>query len=367
MVGILKNGQGPTVMIRADLDGLPVTEETGLEYSSHVRVKDDQNREVGVMHACGHDVHMTCFIGTARLLSQMKNRWQGTLLMVGQPAEERSAGARAMLADGLFQKFPRPDYALALHSDAGLEAGKVGVCEGNALAGTDIVNLTIRGISGHGAYPYMTRDPIVLSAQVIMALQTIVSREIRALDPAVVTVGSIHGGTKHNIIPNEVQLQLTTRYYSDAVRAHILESIERIAKGIAQAGGVPKDREPIMKLVEAESIPPVYNNPELTRRSARAIEAVLGKDNTATVEPVMGGEDFGVFGRTAEKTPIFLFWVGTVSRERMLEIQKQGARPLPSLHSSLFSPSPEPTIRTGTKAMTAAALVLFNKEYHGRK
>jgi amidohydrolase len=356
LVGVLENGQGPTLMIRTDLDALPVTEETGLGYASRVRAKDDQGRDVGVMHACGHDIHMTCFVGTARLLSRMKDRWRGTLVMIGQPAEERGGGAKAMLDEGLYQKFPRPDAMLALHDDSSLEAGRVGICEGNALAGVDSVDLTIRGISGHGAFPFATKDPIVLSAETIMALQTIVSREMRAIDPAVVTVGSIHGGTKRNIISDEVQLQLTVRHYSDAVRAHILESIERIiAKGIAQAGGVPKDREPIMKVLEAESTPPTYNNPELTRRFARAVEAALGKENVVS-------EDFGYFGRTAEKIPICIFWLGAVSPERIRESQKGDGKPLPSLHSNAFAPVPEPTIKTGVRAMTTAALDLLGRK-----
>jgi amidohydrolase len=336
-----------------------VIEETGLEYASRVRAKDDQGRDVGVMHACGHDVHMSCFVGTARLLSRLKDRWRGTLLMIGQPAEERGSGAKAMLDEGLYQKFPRPDFVLALHDDASLETGKVGLCEGNATAGADSIDLTIRGISGHGAFSFRTRDPIVLSAETIMALQTIVSRELRAIDPAVVTIGSVHGGTKHNIIPDEVQLQLTIRHYSDAVRSHILESIERIAKGIAQAGGVPKDREPIMKVRQAESVPPTFNNPELTRRIASALQASLGRDNVLTREPVMGGEDFGYFGRTAEKIPICTFWLGAVNPERIRENQNGSGKPLPTLHSSVFAPVPEPTIKTGVRAMTAAALELL--------
>jgi amidohydrolase len=357
LVGVMKNGDGPTVMIRTDLDGLPVTEETGLEYASRVRVKDDLGKEVGVMHACGHDIHMTCFVGTARLLSQMKNSWKGTLIMIGQPAEERGGGALAMLSAGLYQKFPRPDYALALHDNASLGAGKIGLREGNVLAGTESVDLTIRGVSGHGAYAYMTKDPIVLAAQTIVALQTIVSREIPAIEPAVVTVGSIHGGTKHNIIPDEVQLQLTLRYYSDAIRKQLLESVERIAKGIAQAAGVPKDREPIMKLVNSDSTPPTLNNPLLTRRVMQATKGILGEENVVAVEPSMGGEDFSRFGRTPEKVPICIFWLGAVSPQRVQDSDK----PLPSLHSSAFAPIPEPTIKTGVKAMTAAALDLLQK------
>ncbi len=357
LVGVLKNGEGPTIMVRTDLDGLPVTEETGLEYASRVRVKDDLGKDVGVMHACGHDVHMTCFIGAARLLSQMKHRWKGTLVMIGQPAEERGGGAKAMLEDGLFQRFPRPNYVLAMHDAADIEAGKVGICEGYALAGTGSIDLTIRGISGHGAYSYTTKDPIVLAAQTILALQTIVSREVRAIDPAVVTVGSVHGGSKHNIIPDEVRLQLTIRYYSDEVKARILESIERISKGMAEAAGIPVERTPTMKVVE--SVAPTYNDPALARRTLKAIEAILGQGNVLTKEPVMGGEDFGYFGRTPEKIPICIFWVGTVSPQKFKESQTPGGASLPSLHSSIFAPEPEPTLKTGVKAMTAAALDLF--------
>ena len=362
LVGVLRNGAGPTVMIRTDLDALPVTEQTGLEYASQVKTKDDQGNEVGVMHACGHDIHMTCFVGTARLLSQLKDQWRGTVIMIGQPAEERGGGAKAMLAAGLFQKFPKPDYVLALHDAANLEAGKVGVTEGPALAGSSSVDLTVRGISGHGAWSYTTKDPIVLAAQIILGLQTIVSREMRAIDPAVVTVGSIHGGTKHNIIPDEVQLQLTIRFFSEAIRSQLLVGIERIAKGMAQAAGVPPGREPIIKVREGESIGPTVNHPELTRRVGSALARALGKNNVVPTEPVMGGEDFGYFGQTAESIPICMFWLGAVTREKIEGSQKPGGKPLPSLHSNVYAPTPEPTIKTGVKAMTAAALDLLGKK-----
>ena len=227
VVGVLKNGDGPTIMVRADMDALPVEEQTGLDYASKVRTKDDQGNEVNVMHACGHDIHMTVFIGTARLLNQMKNDWQGTIVMVAQPAEERGGGAKAMLTDGLFSKFPRPDYAVALHVSPTLPAGSVGLVEGYALANVDAVDVTIFGVGGHGAVPEATIDPVVLSARLVLALQTIVSRELAPINPAVVTVGSIHGGTKHNIIPEEVHLQLTVRSYSDEVRDHIMKSIKK--------------------------------------------------------------------------------------------------------------------------------------------
>ena len=362
LVGVLRNGTGPTVMIRTDLDALPVTEQTGLEYASQVKTKDDQGNEVGVMHACGHDIHMTCFIGTARLLSQLKDRWRGTVIMIGQPAEERGGGANAMLAAGLFQKFPKPDYVLALHDAADLEAGRVGLTEGPALAGSSSVDLTVRGISGHGAWSYTTKDPIVLAAQIILGLQTIVSREMRAIDPAVVNVGSIHGGTKHNIIPDQVQLQLTIRFFSEAIRSQLLASVERIAKGMAQAAGVPPGREPIVTVREGESIGPTVNHPELTRRVSSAMARTLGTINVVKTEPVMGGEDFGYFGRTAESIPICMFWLGAVTREKIEESQKPGGKPLASLHSNVYAPTPEPTIKTGVKAMTAAALDLLEKK-----
>ncbi|MFN8005988.1 MAG: amidohydrolase [Terriglobia bacterium] len=359
LVGLLKNGEGPTLMIRTDLDGLPVTEQTDLPYASHIKIRNEQGVEVGVMHACGHDVHMTSFVGTARLLSQLKDQWRGTLLMVGQPAEERGGGAKAMLDAGLFQKFPRPDLVIALHDDSRLEAGKVAVVEGNALAGVDSVDLTVRGVSGHGAYPQATKDPIVLSAQIILALQTIVSREIPPVEPAVLTVGSIHGGTKHNIIPDEVRLQITIRYYKDSVRATLLEGIERISKNLALAAGVPADRLPVMKV--SESIPPTINSAQLARRVQTALTSVLGKESVVNAEPVMGGEDFGFFGQTPEKIPICIFWLGAANQARYQEAQKPGSAPLPSLHSSLFAPDPEPTIKTGVKVMTATALSLLGK------
>ena len=359
VVGVLKNGQGPTLMLRTDMDALPIVEETGLDYASRVRVIDEHGKIVGVMHACGHDIHMTCVAGTARLLNQLKSHWQGTLVVIGQPAEERGGGARAMLADGLFRRFPRPDYALAMHDDAGMESGNVGLTEGSALAGVDSVDLTIRGVGGHGAYPHTTKDPILLAAQTVLALQSIVSRELRAIDPAVISVGSIHGGTKHNIIPKQVKLEITVRYYSDAVRAQIHESIERIAKGIAIAGGVPADLAPIMKVSKAEPVFPVHNEPELSRRVIHSMEKMLGKDHVLELDPVMAGEDFGYYGRTEHKIPLCMFWVGTVGAERMQDSRREGGKPLPSLHASTFAPVPEPTIKTGVKAMTSAALDLL--------
>ncbi len=359
VVAIMKNGEGPTVMVRADLDALPVQEQTGLPYASKVRTKDEQGNEVYVMHACGHDMHMTSLIGTARVLSQLKDYWRGTLMMIGQPAEERGGGARAMLADGLFERFPRPNYALALHVSASLPAGTIGYREGYALANVDAVDITIRGAGGHGAYPHRTKDPVVLAAQTILALQTIVSREIAPIEPAVVTVGSIHGGTKHNIIPDEVHLQLTLRSYSDEVRNHTIEAIKRITRGLAMAAGVPEDRMPIVTVAD-EYTPATYNDPELTLRLAEVLKQSLGESNVIHTEPVMGGEDFGRYGRVEPRIPICIFWLGTVDPAKIEESKKTG-KPLPSLHSSLYAPVPEPSIRTGVRAMATSVLELLKK------
>jgi amidohydrolase len=361
VVGVLKNGAGPTVLIRADLDGLPVQEETGLPYASKARMKDLTGREVATMHACGHDIHMTVLAGTARLLSSMKDRWSGTLVMIGQPAEERGIGARAMLTDGLYRRFPKPDFVLGLHDSATLPAGSVGILEGFAWANVDTAEITVRGVGGHGAYPHTTKDPIVLAARIVLTLQTIVSRETRPIDPAVVTVGSIQGGTKHNIIPEEVKLQLTLRSYSEKVRQHTIEAIKRICRGEAIAAGLPEDRFPVVALLDNEFTPATYNDPALTRRVRASLVSALGADNVKTIDPEMGGEDFGQFGRTVEKVPTCMFRVGAIAPAAFAENQRSGA-PLPSLHSNKFAPVPEPTIKTGVTAMTASALDLLAKK-----
>jgi len=357
VVGVLSNGEGPTVLVRTDLDALPVKEETGLPYASTVRATDDQGREVDVMHACGHDVHMTVFVGTARLLSRSRASWQGTLVMIGQPAEERGAGARAMLADGLFTRFPKPDYALALHVKPDLPAGSVGTIEGYALANVDSVDITVRGVGGHGAWPHKTKDPIVLAAETILALQTIVSREIAPGEPAVVTVGSIQGGTKHNIIPDEVKLQLTLRSYTDDVRRQTIAAIERITRGLALSAGIPEDRLPTVT-IQDEATPATFNDLALTRRLAGALQSWKDEGTVVPVKPVMGGEDFSEFGRTPDEVPICLLWLGATD-PAVLEAALSAGKALPSLHSSQFAPLPEPTIKTGIVAMTAAVLELL--------
>jgi hippurate hydrolase len=360
IVAVMKNGTGPTVLVRADMDALPVEEQTGLAYASHVRTKNDAGADVGVMHACGHDIHVTSLIGTAKLLAAMKDQWHGTLVLIGQPSEETIDGARAMLADGLYSRIPKPDYALALHDSSELEAGKVSYTPGYALASSTSVDVTIRGRGAHGSRPEVSKDPIVLAAEFIMAIQTIVSRENSPFDPAVVTVGSIHGGTKYNIIPDDVHLQLTIRTYKEEVRQHILASLDRIAKGVALAGGVPEDRAPIVKASETEVTPAMYNDPPLTEREVSALKRGLGSDNVVEKAPVMGSEDFGQFGLDGHRIPTFMFMVGAIDTDRIANSQKSGV-PLPSLHSSLFWPVPEPTIRTGVKAMTLAVLELMKK------
>ncbi len=357
VVGVLRNGTGPTVLVRTDLDALPVEEKTGLPYASKVKTKTETGEETSVMHACGHDIHMTCFLGAARVLSELRSQWRGTLLFIGQPSEERVSGSEAMLNDGLYSRFPKPDYAIALHDDASLEAGKVGLCEGYALASSNSVDITIRGVGGHGAYPHTTKDPVVMAAEVITALQTIVSRENSPFDPAVVTVGSIHGGTKHNIIPDEVKLQVTVRVYREEVRKSILSSIERITKNIAEAGGVPPDRLPIINLHEDEYTPSTYNSPVLTQRLTKALQQSFGTGHVVKKEPVMGAEDFGRFSLDGT-IPSCMIWLGAVDPEKFVRAKKDGSA-LPSLHSPLFAPLPEPTIRTGITTLVTSVMELM--------
>ena len=357
VVGILKNGAGPTVLIRTELDALPVDEKTGVPYASKVKTKNDAGVEVSVMHACGHDIHMTSMLGTAKVLAQRKGEWHGTLIILGQPAEETIDGARAVLRDGLYSKVPQPDFVVALHDSADIETGKIGYVPGYAMASATGIDIKIRGVGGHGSKPEATKDPVVVAAQVVMALQTIISRENSPLDPAVVTVGSIHGGTRYNIIPDEVNLQLTVRTYKEDVRKRILASIERITKGVAAAAGIPEDRAPIVKVSETEITSATYNDPQLMERLASAFKIALGPVNVMKVSPVMGSEDFGYLSLD-QKIPTAIFWLGAVDPVKVKESQERGVA-LPSLHSPLFAPVPEPTLRTGVKAMTAAVLDLM--------
>jgi hippurate hydrolase len=360
VIGVMKNGAGPTVAVRTDLDALPVHEETGLAYASTVTTKNDAGQDVSVMHACGHDIHMSTFIGTARALGKLKDKWHGTIIFIGQPAEETVGGARALLKDGLYTRWPKPDYVLGLHDDAEIAAGQIGVTEGYCYANVDSVDVTVRGVGGHGAYPHKTKDPVVLAAEMINAWQTIASRENNPVDPIVVTVGSIHGGTKHNIISDEVKMQLTVRTYKQEVRDRVLAAIERIAKGIAATAGIPDDRMPIVKVEKDQYTPATYNNPELTKRVSAALKTAIGAGNVVVKDPTMGGEDFSEYSLPDHSIPAFMFNVGAVDPAKAAESKKTGT-PLPSLHSSKFAPVPEPTIRTGLIGMISAVLELMKK------
>jgi amidohydrolase len=360
VIGVLKNGDGPTVAIRTDLDALPVHEETGLPYASTVTTKNDAGQEVSVMHACGHDIHMSTFIGAARALSKLKDKWHGTIIFIGQPAEETVGGARALLKDGLYTRWPKPNYVLGLHDDAEIPTGQIGVTEGYCYANVDSVDVTVKGVGGHGAYPHKTKDPIVLAAEMINGWQTIASREVNPHEDVVVTVGSIHGGTKHNIIPNEVKMQLTVRTYKKEVREAVLAAIDRVAKGCATAAGLPADKMPEIHVLESEFTPATYNNPELTKRVSAALKQGIGPDNVVPKDPTMGGEDFSEYSLPDHSIPACMFNVGAVDPTKAAESKKTGV-PLPSLHSSKFAPVPEPTIRTGLVGMVSAVLDLTRK------
>jgi len=348
IVGVLKNGTGPTVMLRTELDALPVTENTGLSFASTVRTKDDAGNEVGVMHACGHDIHMAAWVGTARIMAANRGQWRGTLVLIGQPAEEIVSGAKAMIADGLLTRFPRPDFALAVHDDARLPAGVIGYHAGPILTNADAVSIRIFGRGGHGARPEATVDPIVIAARTVLALQTIVSREISPFDPAVITVGSIHGGTRNNIIPDEVQLQLTVRSFTDPVRQHLLSAIDRIAKAEAAAAGAP--REPLIE--RSGPTQALVNDSALTRRVSAVLIRELGPAQVKDTPPEMASEDFAEFQLAG--VPTLMLRVGAVEHGKYDAAMKSG-EPLPSLHSSRFAPDREPTIKA---AMVAEVLAL---------
>ncbi|MEO6805239.1 MAG: amidohydrolase [Edaphobacter sp.] len=357
VVGILKNGAGPTLLIRADMDALPVTEGTGLPYASKVRSKNPAGQDVGVMHACGHDIHVTTMIGVARNMAALKSQWHGTLMLIGQPSEETIDGAKAMMADHLYERFGKPDMAIALH-DANFAAGKVGVVAGGpAMASSTSIDVIMRGIGSHGAMPEAGKDPIVMAAEFIVALQTVVSRSVPPQQPAVVTVGDIHGGTKRNIIPDQVKMEMTVRCYSEAVRQTIIEGVKRTARGIAIAAGVPEDRMPIVTVLEHESTPPLIDDSALTAKLQKVFVAKLGADNVIPQPPVMGSEDFGIFSMK-ETIPAVMFRLGAYDPAKVAESKRTGV-PLPSPHSPLFAPLPEPTLRTGVTAMTDAAVALL--------
>lgn len=358
VVAVLANGPGPTVMLRTDMDGLPVIEQTGLPFASGEVAVPASGVETGVMHACGHDTHMAAWIGAAQLLAGRRGEWSGTLMMIAQPAEETGEGAAAMLADGLYERFPKPDFALAFHDAAQFPAGMIGYSPGFALANVDSVDILVPGIGGHGAYPQTTRDPIVLASSIVMKLQTLVSRESDPLDPAVVTVGSFHAGAKHNIIPDEARLQLTVRSYSDESRKLLLDGIARIARGEALAAGMPEERMPRVS-VEETFTPATYNDPAFAEKIAAAFKARFGEDRVKQVPSVMGGEDFGRYRRADPETiQSLIFWVGGVPAGQWAEAQ-DGKRELPSLHSPFWAPDAETVISTAAEALTLAAMKLM--------
>jgi len=354
VVGILENGDGPTVMIRTDLDALPVIEQTNLPYASKVKVTDADGKTVGVMHACGHDIHMTTLVGAARYLAAHKDQWSGRVMFIGQPAEERGSGAIAMLNDGLFEKFKKPDFALGLHCNATLPSGMVSLRPGYAMANVDSVDVTFFGRGGHGAYPHTTIDPIVEAAKFIVDAQTIVSREVKPIEAAVITVGSIHAGTKHNIISDRCHLQLTVRSYSDDVRKQLIDGIRRKAKAAAVSVGA---KDPLIKV--SEGTPSLSNDAQLAGKMASVFKSKLGKGKVVEAEPVMGGEDFSQYGRAG--VPSLMYFLGVVEQRRLDRFKEMGLTP-PSLHSASFYPDIERTLETGVVTMSSAALELLKKK-----
>lgn len=359
VVAVMRNGPGPVLLIRADMDGLPVVEQTGLPFASQVRATTRDGIESGVMHACGHDTHMTAWLATAETLVAMKDKWSGTLVMILQPAEEIGLGAKAMLDDGLFTRFPKPDYVIAFHDAANLPAGIIAYTPGYALANVDSVDVTVRGLGGHGAYPHTTKDPIVLASRIVTTVQTLVSRENDPADPAVVTVGSFIAGAKHNIIPDEAKLLLTVRSYSDETRQRLLDGIARIAKGEAIAAGMPEDRMPLVT-VEKDYTPSTYNVPEFSEKMAALFRAQLGAERVVKTPAVMGGEDFSQFYRADRSIQSLIFWVGGVPAERIKAAQA-GKQPLPSLHSPFWAPDAAAVIRSASEGLVVAALDILKK------
>ena len=360
VVAVLKNGDGPVVMIRADMDGLPVTEETGMPFASKVRTRTPEGVESGVMHACAHDTHMTAWVGTLRNLAAMKDQWRGTLVMIAQPAEENSAGALAMLKDGLYTRFPKPTHAIAFHNSAALPAGTIGIRSGPTFASVDSVDILVKGVGGHGAYPATTKDPIVLGARIVSALQTLVAREIDPLDSAVVTVGSFQGGTRHNIIPDQALLLLTVRAYTPEVRKQLLDGIARIAKGEAIAAGVPEDRMPVVTVREPFT-PPAVSNPAFAGQLKTLFTARFGEARVTDIAPTMAGEDFGRYAIADASVQSVIYWVGGVPQDAWDKAQAHGGKGLPSLHSPKWAPDAEKVIGTAAEAMTAAALDVMKR------
>ena len=360
VVAMMENGPGPVLMVRADMDALPVTEETGLPFASKVRTTTAEGVETGVMHACGHDTHVSAWLGTARRMAAMKQQWSGTLMMVLQPGEETSQGARAMLDDGLFTRFAKPAYVLGFHDAAVLPAGIVGITPGYSFANVDSVDITVRGIGGHGALPATAKDPIVLASRIVTTIQTLISRENDPRDPAVVTVGSFHGGTKHNIISEEAKIQLTVRNYKPEVRKALLDGIARIARGEAIAAGVPEDRMPIVHVREEQSTPSVFNTAKFSQRAQEILTAHFGAERVTNPPAVMVGEDFSRFYLADKSIESLMLWVGATPKDKW-DAAGGDTHKIPSLHSPFFVPDADAVISTATEAMTAIALDVLEK------
>jgi hippurate hydrolase len=355
VVGVLRNGPGPVLLLRADMDGLPVKEQTGLPYASTATTTGADGNVIPLMHACGHDIHMTNLVGVARRLVALKAHWRGTVVFVFQPAEEIVSGARAMLDEGLYTRFPKPTHAVALHVSSGLPAGTLGYLPGYAMANTQTVNIRVRGVGGHGAYPHLTKDPVMLASQIVVALQTIVSRNKDAQEPGLITVGAINGGTAPNIIPDEVRLQLTVRSYDDAIHQLLIDRIKEVAEGQAMAAGLPRELWPEVTSPRPVN-PSVINTDTLSNRLGALFRSRFGDPRVRLVRPVMGGEDFALFGRADRSIEASLFWLGVVRQDRYDASLKDDGPPLPSLHSPFFAPDPLPSLAAGVEAMTAAAL-----------
>ena len=359
VVAVLKNGAGPVLLIRADMDALPVKEQTGLPFASTATGKLPDGTVTPVMHACGHDTHITTWLATARRLVALKAEWSGTLVMILQPGEERVMGAQAMLNDGLFTRFPKPDTLLAFHDSATLPAGAIGVTRGFALANVDTVNIDVKGVGGHGAYPQNTKDPIVLASRIVTSLQTLVSRENDPLQPAVVTVGTFHAGTKNNIIPDDAKLSLTVRSYTPETRKLLLDGIRRIVRGEAIAAGMPDNRMPVVEL-EQPSADATFNTAELSDRLLQLFRSHFGEARVVETKPIMAAEDFSRYWLADKSKQSVIFWVGGVPQAKW-DAVKGDTLKLPALHSPLWAPDADAVISTATEAMTVAALDVLKK------
>jgi hippurate hydrolase len=356
VVAVMENGAGPTILMRADMDGLPMREQTPVEYASTVMQEDRMGVEFPVMHACAHDTHMTALVGSARWMADNRDQWSGTLVLIAQPAEEVGLGAAAMLVDGLYERFPTPDAVVSHHTWGYMPAGEIRYVPGFAMANVDTVDLYVKGIGSHGASPHLGKDPVVIASQIVLALQTLVSRELSPFETGVVTVGAFNAGTKHNIISDEAHLQITVRSYTDEVRQDLLSGIERVANGIAMAAGLPENLMPVIEIDETYT-PALYNDPALSTRAGEILEARFG-DRVATTDPVTGGEDFSRYGRTDEDVPIFMFWVGGAPMDVWQEYQARGETP-PANHSPFFYTDAQSSVTVAAEGMTAIALDLF--------